>query len=320
MKKFFARIGERIRKRSANHIPFRYRLRNKTEGIVTGMEYKKWIYKLLYAAILLVLLAAVLTAVIPVLWLFLAGFKDAQDVFKAPFTFWPKSIDLGKIAEVWKTVGFTRYFLNTLLLVVGSVICAVFFNGLLAYAVSIVKPSGHKVVYGLIMASYMIPAVASLVPLYANINKLGLTGYATFVPLCLLYGANSYYFMMIKNYFDTIPESLIESARIDGAGNMRIFFSMVLPLSRPIMGVVSIFAMTAAWADFLLPYLLLQDQDLYTAMVVIYNLRSSMANMADFGIDKYLIAVAITILPQIVLFAVFQRQIMGTGATSGIKG
>ena len=199
-------------------------------------------------------------------------------------------------------------------------VCAVFFNGLLAYAVSIVKPCGHKVVYGLIMVSYMIPAVASLVPLYANINKLGLTGYATFVPLCLLYGANSYYFMMIKNYFDTIPEALIESARIDGAGNMRIFFSMVLPLSRPIIGVVSIFAMTAAWADFLLPYLLLQDQELYTAMVVIYNLNSIMGNMSDFGIDKYLIAVAITILPQIALFAIFQRQIMGTGAKSGIKG
>lgn len=303
-----------------DRIPFRYRLRYKREGLITGIEYKKWYFKLLYAVILLILFAAVLTAVIPVLWLFLAGFKDAQDVFKAPFTFWPESIDLRKVVEVWKVVGFGKYFLNTLILVLGSIVCAVFFNGLLAYAVSILKPKGHKIVYGLIMASYMIPAVASLVPLYANINKLGLKGYATFIPLCLLYGANSYYFMMFKNYFDTIPQSLIESARIDGAGNMRVFFSVVLPLSRPIVGVVSIFAMTAAWADFLLPYLLLQDQNLYTVMVVIYNLRSTMASMADFGIDKYLIAVAITILPQIALFAIFQRQIMGTGATSGIKG
>lgn len=304
----------------AGRLLFRNRLRNKTEGIITGIEYKKVTYKILYAVILLILLVGVLTAIIPVLWLFLAGFKDANEVFSAPFTFWPKSINLGKVVDVWKTVGFTKYFINTLLLVMGSVVCAVFFNGLLAYAVSIVRPKGYRIVYGMIMASYMIPAVASLVPLYANINSLGLKGYATYIPLCLLYGANSYYFMMIKNYFDTIPEALIEAARIDGCSNMKIFFKIVLPLSRPIIGVVSIFAMTAAWADFLLPYLLLQDDKLYTAMVKVYNLSTSMSNMSNFGIDKYLMAITITIIPQVFLFAVFQKQIMGTGANAGIKG
>ena len=314
------RNSEAVVNAKGRRILLKNRLVNKTEGIITSIEYKKPAYKILYVAILLILFVAVLAAIIPVLWLFMAGFKDASEVFKAPFTFWPKSIDLGKIVDVWKTVGFTKYFLNTLLLVMGSVVCAVFFNGLLAYAVSIIRPKGHKIVYGMILGSYMIPAVASLVPLYANINSLGLKGYATYIPLCLLYGANSYYFMMIKNYFDTIPAPLIEAARIDGCSNMRIFFKVVLPLSRPIVGVVSIFAMTAAWADFLLPYLLLQDDALYTAMVKVYNLSTSMANMSNFGIDKYLMAITITIIPQVFLFAIFQKQIMGTGATSGIKG
>lgn len=99
---------------------------------------------------------------------------------------------------MWKTIGFGKYFVNTFIVMIGSVLCAVVFNGLLAYAVSIVKPAGYKIVYGMIMASYMIPAVASLVPLYANIVSLKLESYAIFVPLCLLYGANAYYFMMFK--------------------------------------------------------------------------------------------------------------------------
>lgn len=296
------------------------RLRDKREGLINSIEYRKPKFKVVYAVMIFLLVTACLAAIIPIAWLFFAGFKDANEVFKAPFTFFPSSFDLGKVVEVWKTVGFGKYFLNTLIVMVGSVLSAVIFNGLLAYAVSIVKPLGHKLVYALIMGSYMIPAVASLVPLYSNIVHLGLKGYAIYVPLCLLYGANAYYFMMFKNYFDTIPKSLFEAAKIDGAGSLRMFFSVVLPLSKPIVGVVSIFAMTASWADFLLPYLLLQDDQLYTVMIKVYNLRVQMSNMMDFGMDKYLMALMITIIPQIFIFAIFQKQITGTNAQSGVKG
>ncbi len=295
------------------------KLRNKTEGLLNWMDYKRPAFRALYALILFLLVVFSLAALIPIGWLFLAGFKDANEVFKAPFTFFPDSIDLGKLLEVWQTVEFGTYFVNTLVLMVGSVICAVVFNGLLAYAVSILKPAGYKLVYRLVLGSYMIPAVASLVPLYANIISLGLDGYAVYIPLCLLYGANAYYFMMFKNYFDTLPNSVIEAAKLDGASSMGVFFSVVLPLSRPIIGVISIFAMTACWADFLLPYLLLQDEALYTAMVKIFNMEAEMANMMNFGIDKYLMAISITVIPQLFIFAIFQKQITGTNATSGVK-
>ncbi len=295
------------------------KLRNKTEGLLNWMDYKRPAFRALYALLIFLLIVFSLAALIPIGWLFLAGFKDAGEVFKAPFTFFPASLDLGKLLEVWQTVEFGGYFLNTLLLMAGSVVCAVVFNGLLAYAVSILKPAGHKLVYRLVLGSYMIPAVASLVPLYSNIISLGLDGYAMYIPLCLLYGANAYYFMMFKNYFDTLPRSVIEAAKMDGASNMGIFFSVVLPLSRPIIGVISIFAMTASWADFLLPYLLLQDDSLYTAMVKIYNMEAEMSNMMNFGIDKYLMAISITVIPQLFIFAIFQKQITGTNATSGVK-
>ncbi|MBQ7914613.1 MAG: carbohydrate ABC transporter permease [Clostridia bacterium] len=296
------------------------RLTQKNEGLINGIEYRHKRFKWLYAILIFILVCACLCAVIPIGWLFLVGFKGADEVFKAPFTFFPESIDLGKIVEVWKMVGFGKYFLNTIIVMLGSVFCAVVFNGLLAYSVSVVKPLGHKVVHGAIMASYMIPAVASLVPLYANITSLGFKGYALYIPLCLLYGANAYYYMMFKNYFDTIPRALFESARIDGASSLKMFFTIALPLSKPIVGVVSIFAMTASWADFLLPYLLLQDDQLATVMVKIYNLKMNMSNMMGFGIDKYLMALAISVLPQVLAFVIFQKQITGTNANSGIKG
>lgn len=296
------------------------KLAEKREGIINGMEYRQLCFKILYIVILFLLFTACLAALIPIAWLFFAGFKDANEVFKAPFSFFPQSFNLGKIIEVWKTVGFAKYFLNTLVVMVGAVLCSVVFNGLLAYAVSVVKPLGHKLVYNLILASYMIPAVASLVPLYGNIVSLKLKGYALYLPLCLLYGANSYYFMMFKNYFDTLPRSLFDAAWIDGANSRQVFFKVVLPLSRPIVGVVSIFTMTASWADFLLPYLLLQDDGLCTVMVKLFNLKSTMSQMMNFGIDKYLMALTISILPQIFIFALFQKQITGTNAGSGVKG
>lgn len=296
------------------------KLKNKNEGLITGIEYRQKKFKVLYGFIIFMLIVACFVTLIPIGWLFLAGFKDANEVFKAPFTFFPKSINLGKVIEVWKTVGFGKYFINTFIIMAGSVFCAVVFNGILAYAVSVIKPLGHKIIYGIIMASYMIPAVASLVPLYARIISLGLDGYAILIPLCLLYGANAYYFMMFKNYFDTIPASLFEAAKTDGANALQMFFKIAIPLSKPIIGVVSIFAMTASWADFLLPYLLLQDDRLYTIMVKVYNLKTQMATMMDFGIDKYLMAISITIIPQIFIFALFQKQITGTNAQSGIKG
>ena len=296
------------------------KLTDKRDGLINGMEYRHLRFKVLYVVIIFLLVTACLAALIPIAWLFFAGFKDASEVFKAPFRFFPQSFDLGKIVEVWKTVGFAKYFLNTLVVMLGAVLCAVVFNGLLAYAVSVVKPLGHKLVYNLILASYMIPAVASLVPLYGNIVSLGLKSYALYVPLCLLYGANAYYFMMFKNYFDTIPRALFEAAKIDGANSLQIFFRVVLPLSKPIVGVVSIFAMTASWADFLLPYLLLQDDQLCTVMVKLFNLKSTMSQMMNFGIDKYLMALTISILPQIFVFAIFQKQITGTNANSGVKG
>jgi len=159
----------------------------------------------------------------------------------------------------------------------------------------------------------MIPSALSIFPLIMQIKDVGMIN--SYIPLWLMFGSNAYYYLLFKDYFEKIPYSLIEAARVDGLSDARIFSKVVLPLSKSIMGVVAIFTMTAAYSDFLLPYLVLQDKDMQTVMVGIYNLSST----TTLDASEFLLLLVISIIPQIIVFIIFQKQIMGTNQNSGMK-
>ena len=168
------------------------RLKNKTSGILNFIDYKKPGYRLVYYIILFVLIIAVLTALLPPMWLFISSFKDASEIAKVPYSFWPESFNLSKLIEVWNMLDFGKYFINTLIVVLGAVTCSIVFNGLVAYTVAIVKPKGHKLIFALVLAGYMIPAMTSIVPLYSAIVKMNWIN--SFMPLSLIFGANAFLF------------------------------------------------------------------------------------------------------------------------------
>ncbi|HRU84746.1 MAG TPA: carbohydrate ABC transporter permease [Eubacteriales bacterium] len=294
-----------------------HRLKEKTTGVLNYSDYKRPIFKLVYTLILLTLFIAVLTVLLPPLWLFVSSFKDAAELESVPYSFWPDSFDLKKLGEVWRMLDFGKYYSNTFIVAVGAVASSVVFNGLLAYAFAVIKPKGWRFFYALVLAGYMIPAITSIVPLYKSIVDLGFIN--SFLPLWFVFGANAFYLIMFKSYFELLPKALFEAARIDGASDAEIFFKIVLPLSKPVVGVVSIFTMTAAWSDFLLPYLILMDDKMMTVMVKIYNIQATMGTITGFGPDKLLMVLTISILPQILLFIFFQRRITGSVATAGLK-
>jgi len=200
-----------------------------------------------------------------------------------------------------------------LISVAGSVCCAVVFNGLLGYALSKIRPAGWKIVYALVMASLLIPATTSIVPLFINIARLRLTG--SFVPLWLSIGANAFFVVLFKNFFDSLPNSLIEAAKIDGATDFRIFRSVAVPLSRSIIVVVAIYAVNAAWSDFLLPYLVLNQTGLETVMVRLFQFRNGKTSDIDI-----LRAVVFVVIPPTIIFLLFQKQITQVSVHAGIKG
>ena len=168
------------------------------------------------------------------------------------------------------------------------------------------------------MIAYMIPAVTGIIPIFTWLSAIGFTeGYLPYLALMLIFGANAFYYVNFKNYFESIPKSLFEAAKMDGCSDFKIFYKVVLPLSKPIIGVVSIFALTASWSDFLLPYLLLQDQELYTIMVEIFQIQTTIGN--GFTNDEFLMLLVLSIIPQLIMFFLFQKQITNSTATSGIK-
>ncbi len=293
------------------------KLSNKSEGILTWQDYKHPWAHVLYIAIIIFLTLVLFAAIVPAIWLLISSFKSTAELYQVPYVLWPSEFNLGKLIEVWQYLDFTKYFVNSLIVVIGAVVCSVVFNGVLAYVISVLKPKGHKLVFAAVMLSYMIPAVTSIVPLFKNIAALNLID--SYIPLWFIFGANAFYFMMFKTYFDSIPKALLEAARLDGASDLQIFFMIVAPLSKPIIGVVAIFTTTAAWSDFLLPYLVLQDESMQTVMVKIFSIQSTIATNPDFGPDKLLMLLSISIIPQIILFIIFQKQITGTSSTSGMK-
>ncbi len=252
-------------------------------------------------------------ALFPILWVCLAGFKDLKE-FLSSTSILPSVFDFGIFARTWDQLGIAKNYLNSLISVTGSVVCALIFNGLLGYGLGILKPKGSGVVRKLIMVSLLMPTTISIVPLFMNIQHLRLGN--SFVPLWLSYGANAMYVILFTQFFESLPRSIIEASRIDGCDQLQVFFRIVLPLSRPICAVIAIFAVNAAWSDFLLPYLVLRGGERQTVMVRLFVFSTEQTVNAD----TMMRAVVFSMIPPIILFFIFQKQLTENTVSVGIKG
>lgn len=255
----------------------------------------------------------VILAVFPIIWVFLAGFKDLKE-FMSSTAILPASFDFSNYGKTWSQLNIMQNYLNSLISVAGCVVCALIFNGLLAYGLAILRPRGSGIVKKLVMLSLLIPATISIVPLFMNIQRLGMGG--TFWPIWLQFGANAVYVVMFIQFFESLPYEMIEASRIDGCSALQTFFHIVLPLSKPICAVITIFAINASWSDFLLPYLVLRGTPLQTVMVRLFEFSTQQTINAD----ALMRSVVFSIIPPIILFAIFQKQLTENVTTAGIKG
>jgi multiple sugar transport system permease protein len=285
---------------------------NKENGIIAQSDLKRTSVKSLYVIIIIICIIITLFSIAPPIWLFLQSFKDIKEFTQAQ-SILPKTFDFSKFVETWKELKFYKYYINSFYSVTGSIICAVVFNGLLAYSISIIKPKGSKMVYSLVITSLMIPATTSIVPLFVNITKLHLNG--TFYPLWFSMGANAFFVVLFKEFFDTLPKSIIEAAKIDGCSNLGIFFKIIMPLSKPITMVIVMYALNSSWSDFLLPSLILNNTGHETVMVRLFQFKDAMGSQVD-----VLRAIVFAMIPPIILFTLFQKQITEGATHSGVKG
>lgn len=288
-------------------------MKNMDKGILTNADMKNMKYKVLYWCMFGIMIIMSLSAFIPVLWIFLSGFKDVNEMYKIPASFFPETFRISKLITVWKEMKLYRYYISTFIMAGGASLAVMVIPGLAGYVLSRLKPTGTKLVFAVIFWVMLLPNTMRIVPLYMTFKKLGMLD--TYWPMWLMAAANTFDIILFKNFFDGVSVSLVESAKIDGASNMRVFFNIMLPLSMPIFIVVGVFAFNGQMGTFLWPYLLINRQDMTVLGVMIYKLKSSIYSM-----DYQMLALLFSVVPQIIIFAIFQKQIMGGINVGAVKG
>lgn len=293
-------------------------MKNMDKGILTNSDMKKPKYRLLYALMMIFMIAYCLISVLPVVWIMLSGFKDVKEMYAVPATFLPKRIDLSKLGKVWTELKFYKYYGNTFLMAIGAVISNIVISGLAGYVLSRLKPKGTKLMLALIFWIMLLPGTMSTVPLYMEFKSMPLIGVnllETYWPIWLMSGANAFNIILFKNFFDGISSSLIEAAWIDGANNTKIFFKIIIPLSTPVFIVVGMFTFNGQIGNFFWPYLLISAKEKTVLGVQLYKMKTSTYTM-----DYQMLALLFSVIPQIIIFAIFQKQIMGGINIGGVKG
>ncbi|MFC8128386.1 carbohydrate ABC transporter permease [Streptomyces sp. NPDC057302] len=253
----------------------------------------------------------------PLYWMVVSGLKSPQEFALTPPTLVPDAVHPQNYADAWGVMDLARLLFNTLYYALGALAFQLIFDVAAAYSLSKLRPVFGKAILGAMLLTLMIPATVLVVPQYLTVldvpvveRNLINSPWAIWLPSV----TNAFNIFLLKRFFDSIPRELLDAASIDGASSLRTLRSVVLPLSRPILGVVSIFAVVAVWKDFLWPMLTLPDPGKQTVNVGIYSLAASVSE------NWLLAALAIASLPTLIIFLIFQRNIM-SGLTAGsLKG
>jgi len=253
----------------------------------------------------------------PILWLAKAAVTTTQDSIQHPLALWPSGVDWANLAQAWTDVEVGHYFLNTLILAAGAWVTQIIIATTAGYGLSVLRPAYAKIVNSAVLATLFIPSVVLLVPLYISVVRpaIGFSLLNNYWGVWLPATANAFNIVLVKRFFDNLPREIFEAARTDGAGPFRVFWSIVLPMSRPILGVVSVFAIIASLKDYLWPSLVLTEPDVQSLGVRLPAIQSFVE------IDVLLAALAIATTIPIALFLVFQRVFLRSAGLGGaVKG
>ena len=259
------------------------------------------------------LLAMTFVVLAPVLWFVLSSFKDATDLGARPPKILPTRWALENYTEAFEMYNYMRYFTNSVFVTTVATLLTLLINSMAAYAFAKYNFRGRDGLFVMTLAMIMIPLQVILIPMYLVVSSLGLVN--TYWGMIIPAAATPTGVFIIRQYMLTIPDELIEAARIDGAGEFRIFARIVLPLCRPALAVVAIFSILWRWNDFLWPLLIAQKEELYTLPVALALLNGQL-------VVPYNIVLAMSvmsIIPVLFMFVFMQRQIVQGIAQTGIK-
>jgi multiple sugar transport system permease protein len=261
-----------------------------------------------------VLTVGLIVMVLPFVWMVLSSIKPDAEVTAVPPTWWPHHLTLDNYRTLFTKLDFPRYFLNSVLVALAVTVGNVVFCSMLGYALAKLEFPGKKVVFGLVLVTLMIPGVVTFVPLFILTTNLGLTD--TLPGMFLPFLAGPFGVFLMRQFISGIPDELIQAARVDGAGELRIFRSIVMPLCGPAVATLGILTFLTSWNNFLWPLVVAQSEDKYTLPVAL-ALYSVGQNATRYGL--LLAGAVVVVIPVIAIFLVLQRRIMQGIAMTGIK-
>ncbi len=291
-----------------------------TRTLISEVQLNRRSGRIVYRVVLtLVLVGFTLVFIGPLYFLFTDGLKSTQEAIATPPTLYPHALHPSNYVQAWNRLDVGRMLWNSVYYAAGALAFQLVFDVTAAYSLSKLRPVFGNVVLFLMLATLMIPATVLVVPQYVTIVNLPLVHWnlvGTPEAIWLPSVANAFNIFLLKRFFDSIPTDYIDAASVDGASRLMILWKIVLPMSRPILGVVSIFATVAVWKDFLWP------------LLVEYGYSPTREGLnvgiwqATYGTPENLIiaASAMAAIPTIVFFLIFQRNIMAGLTAGGIRG
>lgn len=261
-----------------------------------------------------VLVLAVVVTLMPFLWMLLGSFKTQGEILRNPSGFVPQDPTLGNYSTWFTELEIGKFFTNSLIVAGFTVLGNLLFCSMVGYALAKMEFPGKRFLFVLVMITLMVPGVVTFVPLFVMVSRLGLVD--TYAALVLPFVATPLGVFLMRQFMMGIPASLIEAARIDGAGEIRIFSRVVLPLCGPPLATLSILTFLGSWNNFLWPLVAAQSEHRYTLPVAL-SLFSTGQSATDYGL--LLAGSVLVITPIVALFVGLQRFFVQSVAATGIK-
>ena len=270
--------------------------------------------------ILLFLVLGSIVMLIPLAWMVLTSLKTFLETLADPPTFIPAHFQWGNYLQAIRSFEFNRYFTNSVVVTVGCIAGTLISSSLSAYALVAYKVAGKNLIFGLLLATMMLPQQVTVIPLFRL--YVGLHWINTFRPLIVpsWFGCNVFAIFLLRQFFLQVPRDYIEAARIDGASELRILATVFVPLAKPALLTIAVFTFIGTWNDLWNPLLYLYDEKLYTLPLGLMQFIGIGAK--EQGIPWQLVMAISTIMmvPVVIVFFLAQKRFIEGIAATGVKG
>ncbi|HVL63243.1 MAG TPA: carbohydrate ABC transporter permease [Microbacterium sp.] len=244
----------------------------------------------------------------------LGSFKTNGELRQNPPTWWPQAPTLGNYQELFTRLDFPQFFTNSVVVAVVVTVGNLVFCSMLGYAFAKIDFWGRTWMFRLVLATLMIPGMVTLVPLFVLVSNLGMVN--TYFGLILPFLAGAFGVFLMRQFMQGIPDELIDAARVDGAGELRIFATVVMPLCKPALATLAILTFLGSWNNFLWPLVVASTEDMYTLPVAL-ALYSVGQNSTNYGL--LLAGACVVLVPVLAVFLALQRHFVQGLATTGLK-